>query len=173
MCGLPELIWALEGGTPVTKDEIVVGLDDSDPSRAALKWAADQARLSGSTLRAVYVSDWPTGVRAGGRPLVVEDLVFVQEGELERRNRGAISKIFQEIAPKDDWSLEFASGKSGQILVDASRHSRLLVVGTGEHVGLGRILLGSTSHYCLGHASCPVVAVPALDDSSAGGSAPV
>jgi nucleotide-binding universal stress UspA family protein len=157
----------------VTKDEIVVGLDDSDPSRAALRWAADQARLSGSTLRAVYVSDWPTGVRAGGRPLVVEDLIFVQEGELEHTNRAAITEIFREITPKDDWSLEFANGKTGQVLVDASRHSRLLVVGTGEHVGLGRIMLGSTSHYCLGHASCPVVAVPALDDSSAGGPAPI
>ena len=136
----------------MTKDEIVVGLDDSDPSLAALKWAADQARLSGSTLRAVYVSDWPTGVRAGGRPLVVEDLVFVQAGELERANRAAITEIFGEITPKDDWSLEFAIGKTG----------------TGEHVGLGRIMLGSTSHYCLSHASCPVVAVPALDVSSAG-----
>ena len=157
----------------MTKDEIVVGLDDSDPSRAALNWAADPARLSGSTLRAVYVSDWPTGVRAGGRPLVIEDLLFAQEGELERTDRAAITEIFREIAPKDDWSLEFAEGKAGQILVDASRHSRLLVVGTGEHVGLGRIMLGSTSHYCLGHASCPVVAVPALDDSSAGGRAPI
>jgi nucleotide-binding universal stress UspA family protein len=122
---------------------------------------------------AVYVSDWPTGVRADGRPLVVEDLLFVQEGELEHTNRAAITEIFREIAPEDDWSLQFAKGKTRQILVDASRHSRLLVVGTGEHVGLGRIMLGSTSHYCLSHASCPVVAVPALDDSSAGGSAAV
>ena len=150
----------------MTKDEIVVGLDDSDASRAALKWAADQARLSGSTLRAVYVSDWPTGVRADGRPLLVEDLVLVQDGELERAERAPITEIYREIAPEDDWSLEFARGKSGKVLVDLSRHSRLLVVGTGEHVGLGRIMLGSTSHYCLGHASCPVVAVPALDVSS-------
>ena len=46
------------------------------------------------------------------------------------------------------------------------------MVGTGEHVGLGRIRLGSTSHYCLGHASCPVVAVPALDVDLGVSSAP-
>jgi nucleotide-binding universal stress UspA family protein len=92
---------------------------------------------------------------------------------LSAQIRAAITEIFGEIAPKDDWSLEFAMGKSGQVLVDVSRHSRLLVVGTGEHVGLGRIMLGSTSHYCLGHASCPVVAVPALDVSSAGRLAPI
>jgi nucleotide-binding universal stress UspA family protein len=124
--------------------------------------------LSGSTLRAVYVSDWPTGVGAGGRPLLVEDIVFVQDGELERAQREAITEIYREIAPEGDWSLEFRRGKSGKVLVDESRHSSLLVVGTGEHVGLGRIMLGSTSHYCLGHASCPVVAVPALDVSPAG-----
>ena len=152
----------------MTNAEIVVGLDDSNPSRAALKWAADQARLSGSTLRAVYVSDWPTGVRADGRPLLVEDLVLVQDGELERAQREAITEIYREIAPEDNWSLEFARGKAGKVLVDLSRRSRLLVVGTGEHVGLGRIMLGSTSHYCLGHASCPVVAVPASYVSPAG-----
>ena len=34
------------------------------------------------------------------------------------------------------------------------------MVGTREHVGLGRLLTGSVSHYCLSHAGCPVVAVP-------------
>ena len=41
-----------------------------------------------------------------------------------------------------------------------SKHAELLVVGTREHVGLGRLLVGSVSHYCLRHAACPVVAVP-------------
>ena len=148
------------------------GLTIQTPSSCSQVGGGPSAVVS-STLRAVNVSDWPTGVRAGGRPLVVEDLVFVQEGELEHTNRAAITEIFREIAPKDDWSLEFAKGKSGQILVDASRHSRLLVVGTGEHVGLGRILLGSTSHYCLGHASCPIVAVPASMTARRVESAPV
>jgi nucleotide-binding universal stress UspA family protein len=35
------------------------------------------------------------------------------------------------------------------------------VVGTGEHTGVRRLLEGSVSHYCLSHAACPVVAVPA------------
>ena len=156
----------------MTKDEVVVGVDDSAPARAALGWAADQARVSGSTLRAVYVSDWPTGVGAGGRPFLVEDLILVQDSEAERAGKAAITAIFNKIAPEDDWSLEFATGRSGKVLVDRSREARLLVVGTGEHVGLGRIMLGSTSHYCLGHASCPVVAVPAPDSDRGGSSGP-
>ena len=92
----------------------------------------------------------------------MEDVILAQDGELERAQNAAITEIYREIAPEADWSLEFTRGKSGKVLVERSRDSRLLVVGTGEHVGLGRIMLGSTSHYCLGHASCPVVAVPAL-----------
>ena len=95
----------------MTKDEVVVGVDDSAPARAALRWAADQARVWGSTLRAVYVSDWPTGVGAGGRPFLVEDLIFVQGSEVESAGKAAITAIFNEIAPKDDWSLEFADGQ--------------------------------------------------------------
>ena len=96
------------------------------------------------------------------RTLIVEDLVMAEDGELERADKDAITELFQTIEPEDSWSLEFAVGKAGRALLHRSRDAHLLVVGTGEHVGLGRVLLGSTSHYCLSHASCPVVAVPAI-----------
>ena len=51
--------------------------------------------------------------------------------------------------------LQFASGDAGNILVQQSQDARLLVVGTREHAGLGRLLSGSVSHYCLSHAVCP------------------
>jgi Universal stress protein family len=55
----------------------------------------------------------------------------------------------------------FVTGYAGEVLVARSRDAQLLVVGTREYAGLGRLLVGSVSHYCLSHASCPVVAVPA------------
>ena len=50
--------------------EIVVGLHDSPPAKAALRWAAEQARVTGTRLRAVCVVDWPLGVHADGRPVL-------------------------------------------------------------------------------------------------------
>jgi nucleotide-binding universal stress UspA family protein len=47
--------------------EIVVGLDNSPPAKAALRWAAEQARLIDVRLRAVSVVDWPLGVQTGAR----------------------------------------------------------------------------------------------------------
>ena len=54
---------------PIDRGEpqrIVVGLDDTPTSRAALRWAARQARLTGATVRAVHVIDWPIGIEAFG-----------------------------------------------------------------------------------------------------------
>jgi nucleotide-binding universal stress UspA family protein len=139
--------------------EIVVGLHDSPPAKAALQWAAEQARVTGTRLRAVSVVDWPLGVHADGSP-VLRAAGPGQYDDVGHDYREIVSGLFSEIDPPSEWVLEFEVGRAGNVLVRASEHARLLVVGTGEHVGLGKILLGSTSHYCLSHARCPVVAVP-------------
>jgi nucleotide-binding universal stress UspA family protein len=142
------------------KNEIVVGLDDSPSAKAALHWAADQAKTLGAVLRAVHVLDWPYGLSSAGFPAPA-NFMDVNRDEIEEPYRQAIAAVFQAISPPSDWILRFASGDTGRVLVQQSTDARLLVVGTREHVGLGRLLNGSVSHYCLSHAACPVVAVPA------------
>jgi nucleotide-binding universal stress UspA family protein len=46
------------------------------------------------------------------------------------------------------------------VLLEQSRSARMLVIGTREHVGVGRIVHGSVSHFCLDNANCPVAAHP-------------
>jgi nucleotide-binding universal stress UspA family protein len=41
------------------RNEIIVGLDNSHPAKAPLRWAAQQALLAGSLLRAIHILDWP------------------------------------------------------------------------------------------------------------------
>jgi nucleotide-binding universal stress UspA family protein len=60
-----------------------------------------------------------------------------------------------------------ASGDAGPAVVAESVGAALLVVGTKDHVGIGGLVSGSVSHYCLSHAQCPVVAVPAAADHTA------
>jgi nucleotide-binding universal stress UspA family protein len=142
------------------KNEIVVGLDDSPSSKAALSWAAEQAQDVGAELRAVHAVDWPQGLSDAGFPAPA-DFMNVSREELEDSYRQAITAVFDAVSPHLGWTLQFASGNAGQVLVRLSKDARVLVVGTREHVGLGRLVSGSVSHYCLSHASCPVVAVPA------------
>ena len=143
----------------MTRNEIVVGLDDSQSGKAALRWAAEQAIRSHAVLRAVHVLDWPHGPSdtAVSTPREAQILTFDQA---QAAYVARITKVFDDISPRPDWLIQFATGEPGPVLVRQSRDSQLLVVGTREHVGLGRVLVGSVSHYCLSHSDCPVVAVP-------------
>ena len=137
------------------KQEIVVGLDESKSARQALRWAASYAERTGSELRAVHALSWPLGVVDPAEP------GYRSADQIEENYRASISRVFDEIHPRPDWLFQFAKGDAGPVLVRQSRDASLLVVGTPEHVGLGRLIAGSVAHYCVSHAVCPVVVVPA------------
>ena len=144
----------------MTSNEIVVGFDVSPSALAALAWAADQARSTGCTLRAIHVVDWARAQNLYAVP-VVEDRVYNEDDPVDAEYRRQVEEAFASIGPAADWTLQFGQGHAGRVLVDRARNARLLVLGGREHVGLERILVGSASHYCISHAKCPVVVVPA------------
>ena len=58
-------------------------------------------------------------------------------------------------------ALHFAQGPVGEVLVRLSAHATLLVIGTREPLrDAHRPITGSATHYCVSHATCPVVTVP-------------
>ena len=144
---------------PAGIGDIVVGIDDSPSSRAALDWAAKAARSSGDRLRAVHVLNAATTsplVWTNGFPA----MAYVAETTAPKVAKETMGAMFATVAPEPTWTLEFRHGSIGHELVKVSAGKRMLVVGTREHVGLGRLIDGSVSHYCLSHATCPVAAVP-------------
>ena len=143
-----------------TAGEIVVGLDVSPASHAALAWAASQARTTGASLRAVHVLPLPPGIWGVVSPSAARS--EVGRDRVEESYRNAVTAVWEMVHPEPGWELEFYNADPGTLLVAESTHAGLLVIGTREHVGWGRILNGSISHYCLSHAMCPVVAVPPM-----------
>jgi nucleotide-binding universal stress UspA family protein len=145
--------------------EIVVGLDFSPSARAALGWAAEHARATAQPLRAVHAVDvspaYNMALGMGGVSVPMEP------SAMDTPYRDAIAAVFDSVQPGLGWRLQFFSGEAGPVLVAESVGAALLVVGTKEHVGIGRLVSGSVSHYCLSHAQCPVVAVPAARDHDA------
>ena len=137
------------------RQEIVVGLDESKSARQALRWAASYAERTGSELRAVHALSWPLGVVDPNEP------GYLSAERIEDIYRASITRVFDEINPRPDWLFQFAKGDAGPVLVRQSRDASLLVVGTPGHTGLGRLIAGSVAHYCVSHAVCPVVVVPA------------
>jgi nucleotide-binding universal stress UspA family protein len=142
------------------QDTIVVGVDDSPQARAALAWAADMARRTGSTLVGVHVLAWPQASDLFSYS-VVADQVYPDPEQLEATYRTPSERVFAEVDPEPGWMLRFAQGHAGHVLVDLARDARMLVLGAREHTGIMRLLNGSTGHYCLSHVACPLVAIPA------------
>lgn len=137
--------------------KIVVGLDLSPSSHLALKWAADYARMTGQPLQAVHAMAVPANMASVGvlgMPSP-EPVSGIEEGY-----RQEIEDVFASVSPEPAWRLEFYVDDPGPTLIAASEGASAIVVGTKEHRGIGRLVYGSVSRYCLTHSKVPVVAVP-------------
>lgn len=146
-----------ENAKDVAVNEIVVGVGDSPASAAALRWAADQSRLSGVPLRIVHA--W----QMTAQPVGVVSTEFWVTSATDARAQ-ATRLVLDALgggAATLRWVLDIVEGPPGPMLVERSRAASLLVLGTGEHVGLRRLVTGSVSHYALSHSIVPVVAVRA------------
>lgn len=137
--------------------ELVVGMDGSSAAAAALNWAADQSVATGAPIRIVHV--WQLGAAQ------VESATpsFYEASVADARARATrwVQSALQERATTVPWVLDVAEGPTGAVLTERSRHATAVVLGTGEHHGLRRLLTGSVSHYVLSHALPPVIAVRA------------
>lgn len=135
---------------------VVVGLDGSRASAEALTWARDFARVTHRRTRVLHA--W----RDDAATIYTPVAELRHEQELAAR---AAAESWLVAVPPDvsaPWNLEVVEGSAGPKLVAAAAQEDdcVLVVGTHEHRGLGRVLHGSISHFVLSHADCPVVAVP-------------
>jgi len=138
---------------------IVVGVDGSEPSKAALSWAVAQARLTGAVVEAVIAWEVPATY---GYPVPVSG---VDWGDLAQQVLSeAIADVADAAAPAKI-SYKVVEGNPAQALVEESAGADLLVVGNRGHGGFVEALLGSTGQHCVHHATCPVVVIR---DSGAG-----
>ena len=137
---------------------IVVGVDGSPESLAALRWAAQEARLRGAMLRAVHAWFMPM-VFTSGPPL----LVLPEAGdELGEEGDKVLSDALEAVAPDvEGLALErsVVEGSAAHCLLRAAEGADLLVLGSRGHGGFHGLLLGSVSQQCAHHAPCPVVIV--------------
>jgi len=145
---------------------IIVGLDDSAASQAAHRWAVDYARATGKDLCAVHVLDWPIGLNASS--IKSGTRLYVPKEDVAEPYRRGMDRVFGDTDSSQSSALRFAQGDVGDVLARLSAHAALLVIGTHEPVRRRPHLEGSIDHYCISHASCPVVTVPEPVPASTG-----
>lgn len=138
---------------------ILVGIDGSESSVAALKWAAGQARLTGCSLE--VVTAWQYPVTFGWAP------AWPPEFDPAKEAAEALDGIVADALggePRIDVRQIVVEGHPAQVLVEASDRAEHLVVGSRGHGAFTGMLLGSVSEHCASSASCPVTVVRHRDD---------
>ncbi len=139
---------------------IVVGVDGSECSHSALRFALEEARTRKAKLRVVVVWHVPLAAYGAGwappPPHLSEDADAAAKEVLAEALR---------IAKEDGGRVEIEpiarEGQPANVLVEESRAAELLVVGSRGRGGFRELMLGSVSHQCALHARCPVAIVRA------------
>lgn len=140
---------------------IVVGVDGSAGSRAALRWAIEEARYRRGIVE-VVTAYLPTYVPAapdfGYVPLDPVDVVE----EVRKMQDDVVADIAAQVdttgVPIEQ---RFLKGRAADTLIAAADGADMLVVGNRGRGGFRGLLLGSVSQQVTHHATCPVVIVRA------------
>ncbi|WNV84837.1 universal stress protein [Umezawaea sp. Da 62-37] len=138
---------------------IVVGIDGSPASSAALRWALDQAVLTGAEVEAITArareAAFVPATSMGVFPYAEKHHDHPVR-ELHEMVREACSRL--DDAPEVIEVVEV--GDAATELVRASHHAKLLVLGARGLNRAAEALLGSVVGDCLRRSACPVVVVP-------------
>jgi nucleotide-binding universal stress UspA family protein len=143
---------------------LVVGIDESDASVDALRWAVADAARTGATVDIVGVWDVEP-VNLG-----IEQAVLTTPHGQPAERLSRLDQVVEWIQPARDgveYTVELLSGDTGVALVERAHGAALLVLGSPHRLG---VPFGShVVNHVLKHATCPVVLVPSRAQAIAEG----
>ncbi|MBZ4319586.1 universal stress protein [Streptomyces huiliensis] len=143
-----------------TIERVVVGVDGSAGSVAALRYGAREAARHGAALCPVYAWAPPGGEAADAVSPAPSDVCDHWERAAAAVVRETCEAAFGPTPPGTVLRPRAVRAAPGPALVTLARDpGTLLVVGTGGHGPLHRVLRGSVRRHCLRHACCPVLVV--------------
>jgi nucleotide-binding universal stress UspA family protein len=138
-------------------DSVLVGVDGSEDSRTALRWAANTAEALQLPLRAMWAWHYPTDAILSIGSIDLPDPHRADE-LIETQLRHLLTDVLGEDA--EDVSVEVGRGPgAGALLRAAEDGPTMIVVGSRGLGGFRGLLLGSVSRQLAEHAPCPVTIV--------------
>ncbi|WP_438295512.1 universal stress protein [Streptomyces sp. HUAS TT7] len=152
--------WSIRGA-------LIVGVDGSAASLAALRWASAQARLLGAPLAVVHAWAPTAPLRAPYAPVTGQASV-----EQDRRRAAELlqASVAWLLASDPDAHVRplLDEGMPATVLLRHARHACLLALGRKPQEDVALPALGSVARECIRHAMCPVVTVPESPAPGAG-----
>jgi nucleotide-binding universal stress UspA family protein len=145
---------------------IVVGVDGSPGSRAALRWALEHAQRTAAGIQAVIV--WARdpvfsyGYEWASLAVADEDLGAAADTVL----MDTLVEVIGSHGRSAPVQPRVILGRPAEELLRVARSAQLLVLGGPTHGTIAGLLSGSVSHQCVQRAECPVLIVPAAPSTT-------
>ena len=135
---------------------IVVGVDGSAASDAALEFAIEEAALRGASLRIVCAWEIPSSVAVGGVfPTEMFEAFPEEAQDIVNKALARVTELKSSVTSEG----RIVEGHPAEVLLKEAEGADLLVVGSRGRGGFGSLLLGSVSQQIVHHATGPVVVV--------------
>ena len=131
---------------------IVVGVDGSDESKCALRWAAYLATVAGASIDVVIAWDYPPSYGTAAAP------DWSPRQDAEQILAEALNDVFGSHRPKQLQTV-VCEGNATRMLLDIGAGATMLIVGSRGRGGFVGLLLGSVSAAVAEQSTCPVVVV--------------
>jgi nucleotide-binding universal stress UspA family protein len=141
---------------------IVVGIDGSPYSRAALRWALDEGARRDCAVHAITIAH-TAPVAMAGRPGGSVLAMAVPSATPDQKYLMRLEQTVRDVLGEHDdprLTAELLQGSPPEALCAASNDAQLLVLGSHGHGRLFEAVVGTVAQYCLKHAFCPLVIIP-------------
>ena len=132
---------------------IVVGVDESEESKQALRWAGNLASWMGAEIDVVSAWHLPAGYGWGAVPLEWSPTI-----DVEKRIDALVDEVFGSDRPAPV-TIVVREALPAALLVEQSKDALMVVVGSRGLGGFRGLLLGSVSAKVAEHAACPVLVI--------------
>lgn len=141
-------------------NDCLVGIDGSEVSINALRWAIRNQRSDGDRVIAFTAWHVPIALKTtmAKRSLVADRLGL--EAEANHVNSEATRAVDPDREHRGDIGTMIVEGRASSALLDASANASLVVLGRRGVGDLRHLILGSVSRHCATHAIVPTVIVP-------------
>src|SRR4051794_22742325 len=139
--------------TQADRNRIVVGVDGSEPSRLALRWAAKLAPGLDARVEAIAAWHSPSTLGYGYVP---DD--WRPDLDAEKLLTTVVDEVFGDDRP-EGMKMLTVEGNPAEVLITESATAKMVIVGSRGHGGFVGMLIGSVSASTAEHAKCPVLVV--------------
>lgn len=130
---------------------VIVGVDGSESSKHALRWAARLARIEDARIE--VVGTWQYPYAYGWAALPVE---YSPKDDIEKVLNDVVDEVFETGRP-NGLHVSVLEGDPARVLIELSQDALVVVVGSRGRGGFAGLVLGSVSRKVAELSKCPVL----------------